>query len=250
MTRTMPAYLRLLVDGPATGEWNMAVDETLLHTAQRHGIGTLRFYRWSPATLSLGYFQACSARQQHAPSRVAPCIRRASGGGAIIHDQELTYSLAIPSETHRFAASETYLLMHTTLQQVLADLQISTTLHAGPPTNGKAFLCFQRRSSGDVLCGPHKVAGSAQRRQQNAVLQHGSLLLRTSPFAPELPGLEELNPQAGTLSAEPLIDAWADGVARRFARTLAAAPLTHAETQQAEQLQATRFGNPRWLQRR
>src|SRR5687767_13677741 len=87
--------LRLLIDPPASGAWNMAVDEALLASAAA-GVATLRFYTWSQPTLSLGYFQHAHQRDAHAASRSCPLVRRASGGGAILHDRELTYSLAVP----------------------------------------------------------------------------------------------------------------------------------------------------------
>src|SRR5262245_54691837 len=82
---------RLIVDGAAGGPWNMAVDETLLESAAASGAASLRFYGWSEPTLSLGYFQRAAARQTHATSLGCPMVRRPSGGGAILHDWELTY---------------------------------------------------------------------------------------------------------------------------------------------------------------
>ena len=72
----------------------MAVDETLLESAAETSATTLRFYRWDRPTLSLGYFQQTADRTQHPESADCPLVRRSSGGGAIVHDHELTYSLA------------------------------------------------------------------------------------------------------------------------------------------------------------
>ena len=80
---------RLIIDSPAEGAWNMAVDEALLDSCSRTGMPTLRFYQWSKATLSLGYFQRHRDREQHVASRDCPLVRRSTGGRAIIHDQEL-----------------------------------------------------------------------------------------------------------------------------------------------------------------
>src|SRR5690606_3058658 len=78
----------------------MALDEVLLHHAADEGIASLRVYQWAPATVSLGYFQAEQDRHGHRPSRQAPLVRRASGGGALVHDRELTYSVALPAGHH------------------------------------------------------------------------------------------------------------------------------------------------------
>ena len=87
--------LRVIVDPPADGAWNMAVDEALLLSDERTGL-TIRFYQWEEPTLSLGYFQSLAEREQHPPSVDCPMVRRASGGGAILHDRELTYSMVAP----------------------------------------------------------------------------------------------------------------------------------------------------------
>ncbi|MEM6330787.1 MAG: lipoate--protein ligase family protein, partial [Planctomycetota bacterium] len=87
---------RLIVDPPQPGARNMAVDEALLDAAAAGAGATLRLYRWSSPTLSLGYFQPLAARAAHPASAGCPCVRRHSGGGAIVHDHELTYSLAVP----------------------------------------------------------------------------------------------------------------------------------------------------------
>ena len=86
----------LIVDAPADGAWNMAADEALLHTVSNTETPVLRFYQWQSPTLSLGYFQSYADRNQHAASLEADVVRRLSGGGAILHDQELTYSLVLP----------------------------------------------------------------------------------------------------------------------------------------------------------
>src|ERR1700682_6410647 len=95
---------RLLIDPPALGAWNMAVDQALLEHAASGG-WTLRFYSWIEPTLSLGYFQAHRDRRTHTASRGLPLVRRASGGGAIVHDHELTYSLSGPAPSTRSSAT-------------------------------------------------------------------------------------------------------------------------------------------------
>src|SRR5262245_10595361 len=88
---------RLVVDPPASGVWNMAVDEALIDDVADGGLATLRFYQWNEPTLSLGYFQPYAARMGHAASASAAVVRRLSGGGALLHDRELTYALALPA---------------------------------------------------------------------------------------------------------------------------------------------------------
>src|SRR5262245_46944682 len=144
--------LRILSDPPACGAWNMAVDEVLLETAAATGQATLRFYGWEAPTLSLGYFQSATDREQHSPSLACPLVRRASGGGAILHDRELTYSIAIAQAVrHSAAASGLYGLFHETLIAALARLGVTAGLYraaakcdaANPAAGGPPFLCFQ-----------------------------------------------------------------------------------------------------------
>jgi len=271
--RARPTRLvcRLLNDPPASGAWNMAVDEALLAAAAEESTVTLRFYQWDEPTLSLGYFQRNEDREQHAASRGAAVVRRPSGGGAILHDRELTYSLVLPA-SHPLArhADQLYFQVHEAVIGLLTSMlrrnktgwefQLCDGSVNLPPSD-EPFLCFQRRSRGDVLLrGPAehgskppvgsgwKILGSAQRRHRGAILQHGSLLVERSPAAAELPGLRDLT-----------------GVAVTVERLAAALPATlggvlSAEVQQsrlspalrsaAEQLEQTKYASPAWTKRR
>ena len=91
---------RLITTEPASGAWNMGFDEAMLAWAGETGGTWLRFYQWTPATLSLGYFQSVRSREQHLESRELPVVRRASGGGAIVHHHELTYSFVTALRGH------------------------------------------------------------------------------------------------------------------------------------------------------
>ena len=248
----MPAA-RLMIDPPQQGAWNMAVDEALLESAAE-GITTLRFYQWSEPTLSLGYFQPLADREQHLASRKCPLVRRASGGGAILHDRELTYSFAAPVE-QRFAAhiERLYYAFHETLLATLAEWDIQAELCAGPPAGQKPrssepFLCFQRRSAGDVLYRGSKICGSAQRRHRGAVLQHGSILLDCSPGAPELAGVLQL---AGkTPTASNLAHAWRPRLEKQLLLAFEPASLAAVEERRAIKNQDERFAAAAWSQRR
>lgn len=246
---------RLIVDPPAPGAWNMAVDEALLLSAAEHGITTLRLYQWNEPTLSLGYFQSAADRQQHVPSRDCPLVRRASGGGAIVHDRELTYSLTVAqSDTRLSAATSLYDAVHQSLLECFAEFGISASLYARgacepKPTNPgrEPFLCFQRRACGDIVCGGVKVVGSAQRRRRGAVLQHGSILLGRSKNAPELEGLEELTERAVT--PHWITDRWPRLLALQLGAIWTAGTLTDQECHDAAD-SAERFAGDAYALRR
>ena len=173
----------------------MAVDQALLASANESGQVILRFYRWSPATLSLGYFQSADQRRQHQPSLSCDLVRRVSGGGAILHDRELTYSLCVPRK-NRFSTEheQLYRQMHDAIIDSLRDWAVAASLYAdreNAPASLR-FLCFQRRSLGDVVVKGAKICGSAQRRANGAILQHGSIVWARSEFAPEVEGVREV----------------------------------------------------------
>lgn len=237
----------------------MAVDEALLESGADGW--TLRFYQWETATLSLGYFQPLADRASHPASAAAPVVRRASGGGAILHDRELTYCLVVPAlalpgrKAERF-----YELVHRALIETLAALGVSSARLVGTaaetsrgPGRNEPFLCFQRRSAYDVVLGDIKLAGSAQRRKRHAIAQHGSVLLARSASAPELPGVQEA---AGTtldavkIDASTLAAAWQRPLATALELTLVPSERTAAETSLAKELHASRFAADDWTAKR
>lgn len=248
--------LQILVDPPAAGAWNMAVDEMLLGRAAERGEAVLRLYRWSPATLSLGYFQHAAERETHTASRACPLVRRSSGGGAILHDHELTYSLSLPTSHPAAADPETlYRRTHGLLVETLAEFGITATLNERTlvPLGGEPFLCFQRRSVGDVLVDGHKICGSAQRRRKGALLQHGSILVAASSCAPELPGLKELGGKP--LAIDDLQQAWLAGW-QRWSRECGLPPplphngLTETDGRDVERICVEHYGSDSWTNRK
>lgn len=238
---------RLLIDEPGDGAWNMAVDEVLLARAAQEGEWTLRFYGWREATLSLGYFQAAADRDLHPPSRRIPLVRRSSGGGAIVHDREITYSLAAPIGRSLDASRQLYRRVHQAFVDALANMGIRGSLCqavSARPRDDEPFLCFQRRGEGDVLLGHAKIVGSAQRRLRGAVLQHGSLLLCPSPAAPELLGVESL---AGLeLPHKRWTDLLSGAIARGLELRTTLDRLTEGDCQSAARLVEAKYGQPCW----
>lgn len=182
--------VRLLIDPPLAGPANMARDEALLQACAADGTPTLRFYSWNPPTISLGYFQDYAEYERvEPPAGDLAVVRRTTGGGAILHDLEVTYSLVIPIE-HPLVhgrPNDLYRLAHRAIilaigepARMLGDGggRCDESSHRGP------FFCFARRHDLDVVVpdanGPlrfSKIAGSAQRRTAGAILQHGSIIL-------------------------------------------------------------------------
>jgi lipoate-protein ligase A len=241
--------LRLLpfaiTDGPA----NMAADEALLASAEA-GRASLRFYGWTEATLSLGYFQPSGPARCRPALASLPWVRRPSGGAALVHHLEVTYALALPAGRDWQPAGLPWIgRMHEVLQIALADLDIATDL-VGASAEQKLddVLCFLHHTPGDLLLGKHKVAGSAQRKRHGALLQHGSVLLAQSPHTPELPGIAEL---AGRpVTPEAFIVAAARAFCRATGWGLEPGDWTEAERRDAGELVRTRYIAPRWNEKR
>lgn len=247
-----PIPCRLLIDPPAPGPWNMAVDEVLFASASRSGRPCWRFYRWDQPTLSLGYFQTYPNLQEHPAMRQCPVVRRLTGGGAILHDQELTYSLVLPT-THPMARQRLllYQTVHASLVDALRDYGVTASVvtpSQRPRVPNSPFLCFQRRSPGDVVVGGAKIAGSAQRRSASAVLQHGSVLLHRCPVTPEIPALEDA---AGTaVAGTDLIPAWLHQLATRLQLRWCPESLSDAEKAQAQHLVESQYASHLWTRYR
>ena len=180
------------------GPWNMALDQWMLESAIADSSAAIvRTYAWAVPTLSLGYFQRLEDARSEARWADAPLVRRATGGGAIWHDRELTYTVALPNG-HPLARRSTDL--YGAVHRAIAGLLVERGIPAGRRGEAGArhvpdrpLLCFQDRAADDLLVEGTKVLGSAQRRRSGALWQHGSLLLAASPTAPELRGISDLN---------------------------------------------------------
>lgn len=210
-----PERLHVLIDPALDGATNMARDEHLLHSA--HFVpAALRIYRWSPPTISLGYFQRfADIGALPADVRDLAVVRRPTGGGAILHDREITYCLVVGDSLPiaRAAPVELYRLVHERWRKVLHADGIHTELAADhlpmPTPRSGPFFCFEKPGRTDLLLAGGKLLGSAQRRIPGRVLQHGSLLLEqrflSHPGVPVPP------------SEQRRVDAWihafADGLA-------------------------------------
>ncbi len=199
-------HLRQIIDPVAySGCWNMAVDEVLLQSAIDDGIATLRWYTWREPTVSLGYFQREEEVLGDARLGKLPRVRRLSGGGTLVHDHELTYSLTLPASQRVIERPiELYRQVHQSFVDLFRRRGVELTLRGSTvKRTAEPLLCFAREDEHDLMCKDHKVLGSAQRRRRGAILQHGGLLLRASSITPELVGIGDLCPETDFSSLAP-----------------------------------------------
>jgi len=240
----MSVDCRLLPTADADGPHNMAADEALLDSAVA-GVASLRFYGWTTPTLTLGYFQPAAARRTAGLSEL-PWVRRPTGGAALVHHHELTYALALPAGPPWQHRCESWIRqMHLVIQSAFASL--GTTSHLCPKGGERKrgdVLCFLHQAPDDLLLSDAKVAGSAQRKRRGALLQHGGILLATSPLAPQLPGIAELTHHGAP--ADAIRAAMVESLARQHGWHVIPSDWAPHERQHIEELVAEKYTSPRW----
>ncbi|MEP7137937.1 MAG: lipoate--protein ligase family protein [Chloroflexota bacterium] len=174
---------RLLITPPARGAWNMAVDESILeHIHRDEALPTLRLYAWDPPCLSLGHAQPFSdVDMKRLQQRGWEVVRRATGGRAILHTDELTYSVIAPVHEPRVEGSvlESYNRLAQALLLAVQSLEIPVEMKEGKAnqTETPNPVCFEVPSTYEITVNGKKLIGSAQARKKEGVLQHGSLPL-------------------------------------------------------------------------
>jgi len=177
-----PAALawRHLVSPPLAGAANMAWDQALMARARRTGEAVLRVYQWDGPTLSLGRNQ--TARGAYDLDRAAALgvgfVRRPTGGRALLHHHEVTYSVTAPDAfdpTLRGAYDRINRLLLHALHALGVDARLSAG--QGPALTPGLAPCFDQPAAGEIVVGARKLVGSAQWRHEGALLQHGSILL-------------------------------------------------------------------------
>ncbi len=168
---------------------NMAIDEAIFRENQRvGGPPTLRFYGWHPSAVSLGYFQDSGkeVNEEFCRSRGIDIVRRLTGGKAVFHQNDLTYSLVAREDNPLFPAGiiGTYLIISQCIINGLSQIGIEARMETGRrllDCDDLKSFCFSVPSQYEILVNGRKICGSAQARSNGSFLQHGSLLLDFDP---------------------------------------------------------------------
>jgi len=266
---------RLVRSGTASGSFNMALDQALLEAVADGRSGpVLRLYRWSPATVSLGY-----AQRGRRVVNLDSCrdlgldvVRRFSGGRAVLHDREMTYAVVAPEPSPWFPAdvAGSYRIIGMALQAALAALGLETTLamgrHAGAGRDdAQASACFTAPATAELIYAGCKVTGSAQKRRKGAFLQHGSVPVDLDPVLlfRALDTTGRISPQAGGAllarrvgwlnrwlpaprSVEEVEAAFIAAFGRRLGVILEPSTPSPAELVRARSLEHLHYANPAW----
>lgn len=271
---------RLLIeDSPRSGAANMAVDEAIADAAATGAVPpTLRFYRWSSPTVSLGRHQKLAdVDETQTAARGYYLVRRATGGRAILHVDELTYSVAGPTADPHMAGGvmDAYLRFSNALLSGLSTLGLRAEKAGGRTRAGRdlSAACFETPSAYEITAGGRKLMGSAQSRRKGYVLQHGSLplcgdvtrlvdvLALTCPAKDRL--RQQLRQQAATLAeamnlppdserlAFPHVaTAMAGGFSSTLDQDLEPGTLSAGELRRSAELIRVRYADPAWTRQR
>ena len=217
-------------DCPHSASMNMAIDEALLENA---AVPSIRFYRWHSPALSFGYFGRLSDVAGHVSAR--DLVRRWTGGGIVLHGDDLTYSIMIPASDAAFGESSVsmYGKIHHTLCRVLIGKGLGAELVGSargadrtPQRGVPSDNCFANPVRADVMINGRKIAGAAQRRMHRGLLHQGSIQ-----------GIELEN-----------------GLAKRFAQELSAncaqRKIDTKVLNRARELSQCKYGTDAWLRKR
>ena len=170
---------RLFDTGARDGAWNMACDVALMERARRTGESVFRVYAWSNPTLSFGRHEA--ARGRFDAGRIAAdgvqLVRRPTGGRALLHHREVTYSVTAPVNPAE-SLKESMARINRWLLRALHQLAVPAVEAQEPRSmRPEGASCFAMPAPGELTLGGRKLVGSAQVRHDGALLQHGSILL-------------------------------------------------------------------------
>lgn len=266
---------RLIKHPPAKGAWNMAVDEAILESVYNGSSPpTLRLYAWQPACLSLGHAQRVSeANIEVLDQQGWDLVRRPTGGRAILHVDELTYSvIAHQSEPRvRGGVLESYLRLSKALLDALHRLGLSPEANENPSENKPPEpnpVCFEVPSNYEITVNGKKLIGSAQARRKEGLLQHGALplygdltriitVLNFKDPAAQADAKVRLLAHATTVERElgqtvtwtQASHAFQDAFQSVLNLNLQPGQLTEAETGRAQQLISEKYAHPSWIER-
>ena len=262
---------RVISTGFQQGAWNMAIDEALFQAvADGQAPRTLRFYGWNPPAVSLGYAQPQSDVDVDACVRNGiDLVRRPTGGRAILHHNELTYSVVVSAnqipEGNSVMASYRWISrgLLSGLRSLGVDAQMSRPddgrYVAAIPGISHGAACFAKAARCDIVCDNKKLVGSAQVRRNATILQHGSVPielnrglsrklfgksgeLQNAIGLSEIPGMKDI----GFSEVEAAIRS---GFEQELEGDLRDGELSEAERRVLQQLVAGKYGREAWLRR-
>lgn len=254
----MPHPFRFLDTGASPADFNMGLDESILDSVSSgEQLPTFRVYGWNPPAVSIGYFQGLEEEVDTAACRAhgVDVVRRITGGGAVFHQAEITYSIVIP-EGHPLAPRSILESYGTLCSGIVAGLGELGVPSGFAPIN-------------DIVSGGRKVSGNAQTRKKSCLLQHGTILLDLDVDlmfellkVPQEKArgklIEDVKARVTSLKAilkrEIMHAEVAGALVRGFAKALDIGFVSQApsirEIERAREIAGSRFSDPAWSSRR
>lgn len=231
---------RLIVDHAQNPYYNMAVDEALLISCSREPRPCLRFYEWEGCAVSIGYFQSVRDIEKSLNIPVpATIVRRPTGGGAVVHTDDITFALVCPESYLPGPVIDSYRSIN---EHIIRNMEQSDQFrlipndHHAHKQNSPRF-CFEEPTRYDILWRNIKVGGSAQRRRQGTVLHQSSFFYKKCCDV-----INSSNPSL-RVSFMKIIE---NAVADLFGATFYSSSLTESETRTARELCTSRYATREW----
>jgi len=265
---------RLLVDEPAGAAYNMAVDEAIMISHSKGEVPpTLRLYQWSPPAVSVGFSQEIERKVDVDKCRELgiDVVRRPTGGRAVLHDKEITYSVVISLGLLPGSVLQTYRFLSAGLLQAIKLLGLEASVEDKPTKSSVSGspACFDSPSWYEIEVSGRKLVGSAQVRQRDVLLQHGSVLLELDierlQQVMKLPDtkarermIASLDAKATAINPEllragmaplrpyPVVEALIEGFRSGLGITLLQGWLTDEERSTAKQLAEGKYASQSW----
>jgi lipoate-protein ligase A len=169
---------RLIIEGKNSACKNMAIDRAMLFSYEEVKIPTLRFYQWELPTLSFGFFQKVPEHLiKICKKNNIALVRRPTGGKAVLHDDEITYSIVAPY--YLFSKERDILHVYNSIAQIFLhafkSMNLNVELSECKTTDESSMFCFSEPSYYEITFNGKKLIGNAQRYNRDIFLQHGSL---------------------------------------------------------------------------
>lgn len=227
--------MRLIIDEPRGAALNMAIDEVLMESQrQKKNPPVLRIYFWSEPSCTVGYFQNAEqvARRFRCPERGIDVVRRITGGGMVLHGDDLTFSISLPNPNPFLTGDvkSSYLKINEALRVGLKgdcpdiDYADCRTVPSGRAKGDR--VCFEAPSCYDLLRQGKKIVGASQRRKDGVILHQSAV------FA--------------DLPREILVQRILEGFREKWEVNFTEAPLTEEELSCAREKEAARYGSSEW----
>lgn len=252
---------RFIDTGACRAPYNMALDEAIAMAVKRgNSPPTLRLYEWDIPSVSVGYFQRMrDINIDYCRERSIPIVRRPTGGRAILHNHEITYSFSVKTEYGVFSKGllDSYKKISRAFGLALSKIGLASELKLQKePHRNRSPLCFQSTSYGEITINSKKVIGSAQKRWTDGLLQQGSIpfiidedeiakvfRLKSSEIGKKFTGLKKI---LSNLNIESFKDAIRVSFEETFDTRIILFSPSQDEISLAEELEIKKYSSPQW----